>query len=126
LATKERTSNREFLLYWAGVFVIALAIVSVMLMTSGLVTDILSTQCYFPYISPMLGVPEPSVATTTVIRNATDSGGGVITSPEMPHPYPYYCYGNPVVAVIQFTFKLLSSLIFIGVGAYMIQNGKRH
>jgi hypothetical protein len=104
---------------------IALSITSVLLTISGLITDILSTQCYFPYISPMLGVKEPQSPPPEVIRNATDSGTSIAPSPPY-YPYPYYCGGNPAIAVIQFTFKLLSSFMFIGVGLYMVQNGRKH
>jgi len=41
-------------------------------------------------------------------------------------PYEYYC-ANPTipVAVLTFVFNLLSSLVFIGLGAYMMLNGKK-
>ena len=72
----------------------------------------------------MLGVKEPSQPVTPpMIVNGTDTE--IARSPEMSYPYPYYCGGNPAVAVIQFTFKLLSSLIFIGVGTYMVMNGRK-
>ena len=42
-----------------------------------------------------------------------------------PSPYPYYCSGNLTAYVIQFVFSLLASLIFVGVGVYMMINGKK-
>ena len=132
----ESATSREFFLYWVGVVVIAFSIVSVLLTISGLVTDVLSTQCYFPYVSSMLGVKEPpQPANVTMFANPQPPPNRTM-SPEQnvtrtisyelyPYPYPYYCGGNPIVAVIGFIFKLLSSLIFIGVGGYMVMNGKK-
>ena len=123
--SKERVaSRRDFLLYWFGVFVVAFSFVGIMLTISGLITDILNTQCYFPYVSQMLGVqqgPSSMPANSTIVPQP-GQGGSMIPYPP---PYPYYCYGIPVVAVIQFTFKLLSSLIFMAVGGYMVLNGKK-
>ncbi len=120
---KTVSSLREFLLYWAGIFVVAFSFVSILLTFSGLITNILNTNCYFPYVSPMLGVTQ-SIATKTAV---TSVNGTQPIPPEQVYPPPYqYCYGNPIAAVVQFTFQLLSSLIFTGVGAYMILNGKKH
>lgn len=128
-------TRREFYLYWFGVFVLAFSFVGILLTISGLITDILSTQCYFPYVSAMLGVSQSSPPTSVVTYATTVNGtqpmpmnqSRSIMPPEQiyPPPYPYYCYANPVVAVFQFTFKLLSSLVFMGVGGYMVLNGKK-
>ena len=125
---KTVASRREFFLYWAGIFVVAFSFVSILLTFSGLITNILSTNCYFPYVSPMLGVTQPT-ATQTVVTSitVTSVNGTQPILPEQVYPPPYqYCYGSPIAAVVQFTFQLLSSLIFTGVGAYMILNGKKH
>ena len=129
---KTVASRREFFLYWAGIFVVAFSFVSILLTFSGLITNILSTNCYFPYVSPMLGVVQPAVTQTAVTSVTVTSVNGTQPIPPgqvypPPYPPPYqYCYGSPIAAVVQFTFQLLSSLIFTGVGAYMILNGKKH
>jgi hypothetical protein len=125
---KTVSGRREFLLYWAGLFVVALGFVSVLLTISGLMTNILSTQCYFPYVSPMLGIAQPTAIATITVTSVTFVNGTQPVPLQQVYPpaYPYYCYGSPIAAIVQFTFQLLSSLIFIGVGAYMMLNGKKH
>jgi hypothetical protein len=129
---KPVSSRREFFLYWAGIFVVAFSFVSILLTFSGLITNVLSTNCYIPYVSPMLGVVQPAATQTAVTSVTVTSVNGTQPIPYQqlyPPPYqpPYqYCYGSPIAAVVQFTFQLLSSLIFTGVGAYMMLNGKKH
>jgi len=124
----------QFFLYWIGVFIVALSIVGVLLTISGLLVDILSTQCYFPYVSPMLGIREPPAQPANVTMFADPQPPpnrtmlpeqNVNTISNHPYPYPYYCDGNPAVAVVRFVFKLLSALVFTGVGLYMMMNGKK-
>jgi hypothetical protein len=128
---KNVSSRREFLLYWLGLFVVAFSFVSILLSISGLVTNIINTQCYYPYISPMLGIKEPQsppspIASFAIPPNATvtgvQTGYEVRNGPMMPYPY---CGGNLAAYVIQFVFSLLASLIFVGVGVYMMLNGKK-
>jgi hypothetical protein len=78
----------------------------------------------------MLGIAPP----TPVTNQVTIARGTTFTNVTMPNngviqpfpPYEYYCT-NPIipVAVLTFVFNLLSSLVFIGVGAYMMLNGKK-
>ncbi len=92
-------TNREFILYWAGILVLALSSAAVLMTISGLIIDVLHSGCWYPVLSPMLGV-------------------------ERPVPFPIHC-PSPVVAVIRFVFTFLTDLIFAGVGAYMALNGRR-
>jgi hypothetical protein len=122
-------SRREFLLYWVGLFVVALGVVSILFSISNLVVNVLSYNCYIPGFSGMLGIPPPpvtnaiTVTSSTLFTNATMPNNVV---PQQLPPYEYYC-ANPTipVAVLTFVFSLLSSLIFIGLGAYMMLNGKK-
>jgi hypothetical protein len=122
-------SRREFLLYWVGLFVVALAVVSIFISISNLVANVLSYNCYIPVVSGMLGIPppppitKPITVTSTTFANVTMPNNGV--AQQLP-PYEYYCT-NPFipVAILTFVFNLLSSLVFIGVGAYMMLNGKK-
>lgn len=129
MSTNE-ASRREFLLYWVGLFVVALAVVSIFISTSNLVANVLSYNCYIPVVSGMLGIPPPppvtnagTVTSTTTFINATLPNN--FGNQQLP-PYPYYCT-NPFipVAILTFVLNLLSSLVFIGVGAYMMLNGKK-
>lgn len=128
----ERGANRrEFLLYWVGLFVVAFAVVSIFISITSLVANVLSYNCYIPVVSGMLGIPPPptpvtnpiTVTSSTTFSNVTMPNNGVT---QQPPPYEYYC-ANPFipVAVLTFVFNLLSSLVFIGVGAYMMLNGKK-
>ena len=121
-------NRREFLLYWVGLFVVALAVVSIFMSITNLVANVLSYNCYIPVVSGMLGIPPPPTPVTTAtssttFTNVTMPNNGVIR--QFP-PYEYYCT-NPIVpvAILTFVFNLLSSLVFIGVGAYMMLNGKK-
>jgi hypothetical protein len=127
-------SRREFLLYWAGLFVVAFAVVSIFISISNLVANVLSYNCYVPIVSGMLGIPPPQPITNavTVTSSATFINGTVPNNfgnqqlPQTPYPYPYYCTNQYVpVAILTFVFNLLGSLIFTGVGAYMMLNGKK-
>jgi len=126
------TNRREFLLYWVGLFVVAIAVVSIFISITNLVANVLSYNCYIPVVSGILGIPPPpptpvsnpvTVISSTRFTNATTPNSGVVQ--QLP-PYEYYCM-NPIipVAVLTFVFNLLSSLVFIGVGAYMMLNGKK-
>ena len=121
-------SRREFLLYWVGLFVVALSVVSIFISISSLISGVLSYNCYIPVVSGMLGIPPPiknavTVTSVTAMPNATVPNNPVI---EQFPPYQYYCT-NPTIAVsvLTFVFNLLSSLVFTGVGAYMMLNGKK-
>jgi len=121
-------SRREFLLYWIGLFVVALSIVSIFISMSTLVSNVLSYNCYIPVVSGMLGIPPPvtnaiTVTKFTALTNATVPNNDV--TQQLP-PYQYYC-SNPIipVAILTFVLNLLSSLVFTGVGAYMMLNGKK-
>lgn len=75
----------------------------VSLMTiSGLLIDAVSYRCWYPIISPMLGLKEP-VASAEILP---------------------YCI-DPVIAVVRFVFNFLSSLVVSGAGIYMMLNGKK-
>ncbi len=97
-------SRREFILYWAGFVILILGAVSILMTISGLMVDVLSYRCWYPIVSPMLGVNEPPKPTQVT---------------DMP-----YCT-NPAVAVVRFVFNLFSGLIVIGAGGYMMLNGKK-
>ena len=101
-----KATRREFLLYWAGFLIIVIGVVSVLMTISGVLTDVLSSRCWYPIISPMMGVNQPP-------RPAQ----GVMV--------PSYCY-NPMVAVIRFIFNLLAELVLIGAGIYMMLGGKKN
>jgi hypothetical protein len=131
--SESEASRREFLLYWVGLFVVALAVVSIFISITSLVANVLSYNCYIPVVSGMLGIPPPpptpvrnplTVISSTTFTNVTMQNNGVAQQ-QLP-PYEYYCT-NPIipVAVLTFVFNLLSSLVFIGVGAYMMLNGKK-
>jgi hypothetical protein len=126
----DEASQREFLLYWVGLFVVALAVVSIFISASNLVASALSYNCYIPIVSGMLGVPTPQPLTNSVtIRSTATFINATLPNnfgnPELP-PYPYYCR-NPYVpaAIITFMFNLLACLVFVGVGAFMMLNGKK-
>jgi hypothetical protein len=130
--SESEANRREFLLYWVGLFVVALAVVSIFISITNLVVNVLSYNCYIPIVSGMLGIPTPpptpvtspmTVTSSTTFTNVTIPNNGV--TQQLP-PYEYYCT-NPIipVAVLTFVFNLLSSLVFIGVGAYMMLNGKK-
>lgn len=123
-------SHREFLLYWVGLFVVALAVVSIFFSLSSLVASVLSYNCYIPIVSGMLGIPAPqpvrnavTVTMSTRFGNVTMPNNGV---PQQLPPYEYYCT-NPYapVAILTFVFNLLGAFVFAGVGAYMMLNGKK-
>jgi hypothetical protein len=98
-------SRREFILYWAGFVILIVGAVSILMTISGLMVDVLSYRCWYPIVSPMLGVNEPPKPT-----QVTDM--------------PYHCT-NPAVAVVRFVFNLFAGLIVIGAGGYMMLNGKK-
>lgn len=95
-------SRREFFLYWAGVLILAFSVTSILMSTSELLIDTLSYRCWYPILSPLLGVSEP----------------------RQDMIMPVYC-ANPAVAIVRFMFSFLSELIFVGVGTYMIMSGRR-
>jgi hypothetical protein len=98
-------SKREFLLYWAGFLVVVVAAVSILMTFSGLLLDVLSYRCWYPVISPLLGVSEPPKPTQIA-------------------DMPYYC-ASPAEAVVRFVFNLLAGLVVLGAGFYMMINGKK-
>ena len=102
----DSASRREFLLYWAGFIVVVLGAIFILMTISNLLLDVLSYRCWYPIISPMLGVREPPTPSQVV---------GI----------PFYCV-NPAVAVVRFVFNLLAGLIIVGTGSYMMLNGKKH
>lgn len=76
-------SRREFLLYWVGLFVVALAVVSIFISISNLVANVLSYNCYIPVVSGMLGIPPPppitnaiTVTSSTTFTNVTMPNNG--------------------------------------------------
>lgn len=103
------TSQREFLLYWAGFAVLVLGGVFILMTISGLLVDVLSYRCWYPILSPLLGVNEPPKPSQ--IADIAD--------------LPYYCV-DPALAVVKFVFNLLAGLIVAGAGGYMMLNGKKH
>jgi hypothetical protein len=102
----DSTTRRELLLYWAGFLIIVLAVVSVLMTISGVLVDVMSYRCWYPILSPLMGVNQPPTPAQDVAM-------------------PYYC-SNPMVAVIRFVFNLLAELVLIGAGAYMMLSGKKN
>ena len=100
---RDVASRREFALYWLGFFVLVIGSVSFLMTISGLLVDVASNRCWYPIISPMLGVREPPVDRSNM----------------MP-----YCV-DPVMAVVRFVFNFLACLVIVGAGAYMMINGKK-
>jgi hypothetical protein len=98
-------SRREFILYWAGFVILIVGAVLILMTISGLMVDVLSYRCWYPIVSPMLGVNESPKPT-----QVTDM--------------PYSCT-NPAVAVVRFVFNLFAGLTVIGAGGYMMLNGKK-
>ena len=103
-------SWREFLLYWIGFVVTVIGVMSVLLTISGVLIDVLSYRCWYPIISPLMGVSQP-------VKPSQTNDAGMLY-------YPYYC-DDPAIAVIRFVFNLLAELVAIGAGFFMIWNGKR-
>ncbi len=101
-------SHREFLLYWAGFIILVFGAVSILLTISGLMVDLLSYRCWYPMISPMLGINQPPPDQT---------GNGTMTP-------SYYC-ADPAAALVEFVFRFLSALIIGGAGAWMMMNGNK-
>lgn len=101
-----KATRREFLLYWAGFLIIILGAVFILMTISGVLIDVLSSRCWYPIISPMMGVDQPPNPTQGVM-------------------VPNYC-NNPMVAVIRFIFNLLAELVLIGAGTYMMLSGKKN
>jgi hypothetical protein len=99
-------SRREFILYWAGFLVVVVSSVSILLSISGLLIEVLSYRCWYPILSPLLGISKPP-------------------EPSQVPGMPVYC-GNPAVALVRFIFNFLAGLIFAGAGAYTMLNGKKH
>ncbi len=99
-------SRREFLLYWFGFLILVLGAISILMTMSGLMVDVLSYRCWYPVISPLLGINEPPTPTQGV-------------------HIPFYCV-NPAVAIVRFVFNFLAGLIIVGAGFYMMLNGKKH
>jgi hypothetical protein len=102
----DAANRREFFLYWAGFLVVILGSTSILMTVSGLMVEVLSYRCWYPVLSPLFGLSEPP--------NATQGSNMLV-----------YCT-NPAVAVVRFIFNFLAGLIFVGAGAYMMLNGKKH
>lgn len=96
---------RQFILYWAGFLIVAVSSVAILLSISGVLIDALSYRCWYPIISPLLGISEPP------------------TPSQIPN-MPVYC-ANPAIAVVRFIFNFLAGLVFAAAGAYMMLNGKK-
>ena len=96
-------SRREFALYWLGFLVLMIGSVSILMTISGLLVDVEGNRCWYPIISPMLGVREP---------------------PANPSNMMPYCV-DPVMAVVRFVFNFLASLVIAGAVGYMMLNGKK-
>jgi len=136
--SESESTCREFLLYWVGLFVVALAAVSTFLEISTLVSSVLSFNRYIPVVYGMLGIPPPPAQPQPITNAATiTSNMPFINATAVPNnfgnqqwpppPYQQYYCANPYIPVAIFTFvlSLLSSLVFVGVGAYMMLNGKK-
>ena len=98
-------SRRQFLLYWVGFSVIVLGAVSILMTISRVLIDVLSYRCWYPILSPIMGVTQRPNATQAVM-------------------VPYNC-SSPMVAVVRFVFNLIAELVLVGAGSYMTLNGKR-
>ncbi len=94
------------MLYWAGFIVLVFGSVSILLTISGLIVDVLGYECWYPIVSPLLGINPPP--RPTQIANM-----------------PYNHCINPAVAFVRFVFRLLSALIVAGAGGYMMLSGKK-
>jgi hypothetical protein len=96
--------QRRFVLYWVGFVVLVASGVSILLILSGLLVDVLSYGCWYPMLSPMLGISRPPEVPQTAI-------------------IPFYC-ASPAVPIVRFVFRFFSALVVGGAGAYMMLNGK--
>lgn len=105
-------SWRDFLLYWIGFIIIIVGVVSILLTIAGVLIDVLSFRCWYPILSPLMGISQPT--------KPMEINGTAVPN----QYYPYYCY-DPVVAVVRFVFNLLAELVVIGAGAFMMLNGKK-
>jgi hypothetical protein len=102
----EMASRREVLLYWAGFLVVVLGSISILMTISDLLVEVLSYRSWYPIVLPLFGISQPPTPTQVVNM-------------------PFYCV-NPAVVVVRFVFDLLSGLIIVGAGFYMMLNGKKH
>lgn len=136
MSERGRGSNREFLLYWAGFLISVVSVIFLIMTVSGLLVNVLSMGCYYPYIGEMLGMsksfPLAQSTNATMSANPQPPLNRTMTPEEStgvsiayPTPYYYPC-GNPIVAIIQFVFSLLSALAGVGAGLYMMMSGKKH
>ena len=107
----EAASWREFLLFWVGFLIVVIGAVSILLTISGVLVDVLSYRCWYPVLSPLMGMSAPAQPAQSIAQ-------------PIGTPYPNYCY-NPMVAVVRFVFNLLAELVLIGAGVYMMLNGKK-
>jgi hypothetical protein len=89
-----------------GFFIVILGSISILMTISGLLIEVLSYRCWYPVLSPLFGLSEPPKSTQVADMLV-------------------YC-ANPAVAVVRFVFNFLAGLIFVGAGAYMMLNGKKH
>ncbi len=105
MTEKAGASRREFFLYWAGFLIVTVAALSILMTISGVVIGILSFRCWYPILSPLLGMNEP----TKLIQEI-----GI----------PYYCQ-NPMIAVVRFIFNFLAEMVFAAAGLYMMLNGQK-
>jgi len=99
------SSRREFLLYWGGFLTAVFGVTLILLTISEMLVDALSSRCWYPVLSSMLGVSKPVL-------------------PPQDFTIPYYC-ANPAVALVRFVFGFLANLIVVGAGGYMMLNGKK-
>ncbi len=99
-------SMRQFILYWAGFLIVVGSLVAILLSISGVLVDALSYRCWYPILSPLLGINEPP-------------------QPSQIPNMPFYC-SNPAIAVVRFVFNFLASLVSGGAGAYMMWSGKKN
>jgi hypothetical protein len=100
------TNRRQFLLYWLGFLIVILGSVAVLMTVSGLLIEVLNYRCWYPVLSPLLGLSEPP-------------------KPTQISQMPVYCV-NPAVAVVRFAFNFLAELVLVGAGVYMMINGKKN
>jgi hypothetical protein len=101
----DAASRREFILYWAGFLVVILGLASILMTISGVLVEVLSYRCWYPVLSPLLGIGQPP--------NSTQGSNMSV-----------YCV-DPAIAVVRFVFNFLAALVFVGAGVYMMLNGEK-
>ena len=127
--------GHEFVLYWAGIFAVALSVVAILLSVSGLMTSMLGHNCVIPFVSETLNrlyaaLPRSPNATIIPYTNPIPYPNPYQAGPGQPFPNmldSYFCTSTVMAAaVVRFIFNLFSSLVLLSLGAYMAHNGRKN